>query len=164
VPLNFHYETVDDLLQKLNRERDRVFEAVKRENTTEMCDFFFNFCITAHSLRDWMKKTDGFDSSTHDIHEICNEYPALEACRDIANSHKHFDFETERKTPNVTITTSKMVDVYQREDGHIHLTPPRDNVDIGVILSDCEILGLWEFMGNVVNAWDTIIGTHIVKA
>jgi hypothetical protein len=88
VSLNYFLNTPHDLLNKLERESTRVFDSVKTENKIDICVFFFNYCVTAHSIRDWIKKDPNFKFDKSEIHDICNKFPELEACRDIANSNK----------------------------------------------------------------------------
>lgn len=117
-----------------------------------MCDSFFDFCVTSHSLRDWIKKDKRFLFPKDDIHTICNKYAELKACRDIANSNKHFDFNSRRDTPAAYQTVTPMVDLFLNLNGKIS-TKERDNIDIAIILDDGNIVGLWEFMDNVLKTW-----------
>ena len=153
--LNYFLNNSHDLLSKLERERSRVFDAVKEENEVDMCDFFFNYCITAHSIRDWVIKDPNFKFAKSEIHCVCNKYPELEACRDIANSHKHFNFEY-KKTKSTFVSSSPVIDVFHSNQGKLSVSQPRGNIDIAIFLSNGAIVGLWEFMESVQKAWHYI--------
>jgi len=158
--LDYRFRTPDDLLAKLERERGRVFEGVKAEDDVGIADHFFNFCVTAHALRDWVSKSEEFRARGDDVHAVCNRFPVLKACRDIANSHKHFDFAKTRDTLAVFATTTKMVDVYQHvRTGEVHIAPPRDNADLCVLLGDGNAPGLWEFMSDTMKAWQQVLAS-----
>jgi len=150
--LSFKFKSPEDVYGKIGRDRVRVFEALKNEDEISMCDSFFDFCVTSHSLRDWIKNDKRFSFSKDDIHTICNNYSELKACRDIANSHKHFDFNASRDTLAAYQTVTPMVDLFLNRNGKIS-TKERDNIDIAIILDDGNILGLWEFMDNVLDTW-----------
>ena len=155
--LQYRFHRPEDLLDKLDRERGRVWEAVKSENEIEMCDAFLNFAVTAHSLRDWVINNTRCKTSRSRVHEICNQSTLLKACRDIANSHKHFDF-TPRDTQAVIPTKTEMVDVYQNEGTRtLHVAPPRDNIDLGILLEDGQFMGLWEFLDGCVKKWRSLL-------
>ncbi|MBE0378318.1 hypothetical protein [Pseudoalteromonas prydzensis] len=74
-----------DLLLKMFREGRRTHLSEREE---DVADHFLNFCITAHSLRDWCIKEKSIPQQS--LHDYCNKSIYLEHCRDIANSSKHF--------------------------------------------------------------------------
>ncbi len=69
------YGYINNLLgsRRLERESYRTLHAAARSQKEAMCDHFFNFCITAHALRDWLKKAPTYDTKT-DIHKKCNTF------------------------------------------------------------------------------------------
>lgn len=82
------YKEPKDVLFKLLREGWRTWIA---DNFVEKSDHFFNYCITAHSLRDWCIKY--FTLSGEDVtkfHTEINLIDYMAESRDIANSSKHF--------------------------------------------------------------------------
>lgn len=151
--LSFKFQIPEDVYGKIERDRSRVFEALKNEDEISMCDSFFDFCVTSHSLRDWIKKDMRFIFPEGDIHSICNQFSELKACRDIANSNKHFDFNTKRDTQAAYQTVTPMVDIFLNSRNGKISTKERDNIDIVVLLDDGNIMGLWEFMDNVLKIW-----------
>lgn len=72
-----------DLLEKLNREKSKVLNS---KDSQEVMDNFFNFIITAYSIKDWIKKEFGSLNEK----KIYDEYPELGICQDTANASKHF--------------------------------------------------------------------------
>lgn len=84
-------QSPNDLLLKLCRESINVYNSKKDQ---EVLDRFFNFCITAHSLRDWVIKSSGLGESV--VHNYCNKFDSLRMCRDIANANKHFGLRPEK--------------------------------------------------------------------
>jgi len=82
-----------DMLLKLIREGNRIIFEDDYENIS---DHFFNFSVTAHSLRDWCIKYQGLQSNKKALHTKWDNEPFLAVAKDIANSVKHFgvDFYT----------------------------------------------------------------------
>jgi hypothetical protein len=80
-----------DMLLKLIREGNRsIFE----DERLELTDHFFNFSVTAHSLRDWCIK---FQKMTKTQKVLCQSAWDSERClviaKDVANSVKHFGID-----------------------------------------------------------------------
>lgn len=160
--LRFHYIGPADLLNKLERERYRTFHAAAQLKKEAMCDHFFNFCITAHALRDWIKRAPTY-SSDIDIHDKCNAFPELEACRDIANSNKHFDFnEPKKKTKGAIVGGSSVVDVYEKENGELVATEPRESIEISIVIEGEPIRESHQFMDRVIKIWQSILNEYSI--
>lgn len=159
--LRYHYIGPADLLNKLERERYRTFHAAAEIRKEAMCDHFFNFCVTAHALRDWLKSDKRFPDGV-DIHAKCNVYPELEACRDIANSNKHFNYEPRPKTKGAVVGGSKVVDVYEKPDGELHVTEPRESIEISVVIEGEPIRESHEFMDRVIKIWLSILQEYSI--
>jgi hypothetical protein len=160
--LRFHYIGPADLLNKLERERYRTFHSAADLQKEAMCDHFFNFCVTAHALRDWFKKTPDFPIDL-DIHKKCNIYPELEACRDIANSNKHFNFEPKPKTKGAIIGVSKVVDVFENENGDLKVTEPRGSIEMFIEIEGEPIRESHEFMDKVIEIWRSILDEFSIQ-
>jgi hypothetical protein len=140
-----------DLYHKLERERYRVFHA---ENPISKADHFYNFCITAHSFRDYFfSHFEIIDRQARDPYHIrWNESSAIRAARDIANSTKHFVLRNSPATQSVDSSNSMVVEIYENEVGKI--TPmPKFVEDYEVIFNDGEKLLTYEFMENVLSFW-----------
>ncbi len=124
-------------------------------------DHFFNFCVTAHALRDWIKKIPDFPADLN-IHEKCNKFPELEACRDIANSNKHFNFEPKPKTKSAVIGGSKVIKVYENANGEIKATEPIESIEISIVIEGEPIRESHEFMDRVIKIWKSILNEFSV--
>lgn len=73
-----------DLFGKVGRDR----AAVERHVTP---DAMFNFVVTAHALRDWVKQDPTISSHAKKAAEEMTESNEwLRACKDLANGNKHF--------------------------------------------------------------------------
>lgn len=153
--LSYKFNSSAELLEKLKRDQRRVIQALQADNEIEMCDFLFDFVITSHSLRDWIRKDSRYQRPHNEIHEVCNQYPVLEACRDLANSHKHFDFTTQKPTRSAHKAMLPMFDFYFDDNGHMS-AEEHDYPTIAVLLSNGNTVGLCEFMDMVMKAWNTI--------
>lgn len=165
--LLYKYDSSETLFEKLRRDRNRLWQAIKDENEIDICDHFFDFCVTAHSLRHWVIKENSCTLSEAAVHNACNSYTVLQICRDIANAIKHFGLDQERernkKTYAVFVSTSPMVDVYENmQTGSISFIK-RDNLDIAIMSQDGAITGAWEFTDGVEKAWSEIFARFGIK-
>lgn len=165
--LLYKYTSIEALFEKLQRDRNRVRKAIQNEDETDLCDHFFNFCVTAHALRDWVIKSKSSLRSANAVHDACNSYQVLQMCRDIANANKHFklgkDQEKNKKTYSVFIFSTPVFDIYEdMNDGSISPIK-RENLDIGIMGDDGVIYGTWEFADKVVEAWEDFFKKYGVK-
>ncbi|NAW61091.1 hypothetical protein CAG58_03820 [Vibrio sp. V31_P5A7T61] len=95
-----------DMLLKLIREGNRITFEEDPENLT---DHFFNFSVTAHSIRDWCIKYQGQQAIKKKLDQQWDKEPFLAIAKDIANSVKHFGIdryqpqlkESETQTTNI---------------------------------------------------------------
>lgn len=154
--LRYFYISPADLLNKLEREFNRTFHAAADFRKEEMCDHFFNFCVTAHALRDWVKKHPNFPAEL-DVHEKCNKFPELAACRDIANSNKHFNFEPTRVAKGAVISRSNVVDVYEDKNGDLQVADPRESIEISIVIEGEPIQESHQFMKRVIDTWSGLL-------
>ena len=162
--LLFKFQSPKELLHKIERDKKRVFNALQNKKTTEICDSFFDFVLTAHSLRDWLRKYKKVTKK--EINDICDNYSELEVCRDIANANKHFglnqDSEKIKKTFSVFVGSSPMFEIYENDLGKL-LRVKKDYPDILIINENGSIMGLWEFMENVTKSWNQIFKGYAVS-
>lgn len=79
-----------DMLLKLIREGNRI---IFEEDPLELSDHFFNFSVTAHSLRDWCLKFQNIQSQKKQANEAWDKHLFLVVAKDIANSVKHFGID-----------------------------------------------------------------------
>jgi hypothetical protein len=121
-----------------------------------MYDHLFNFAVTAQALRDWVRKHPKVSMNKSAFDALCNKERVLEACRDIANAHKHFDFKQLRKTKTARQKYSMMRPVFQNGDGKMIVAPAKRQPDIEIIIGNGCSVRLQEFTYDVIEAWRRI--------
>lgn len=150
------------LYRKLQREAYRAFHS---NRPTHKADHFFNFCVTAHSMRDYCLEHLGKVNTAekHPFHDLWNKEPALIAAKEIANSSKHFVLRTPGSvaikmpaTKGVKTGRAKYVDVYQRSDGEL-LAVPVTRTEVNIELSDGNNLPLYQFTDTILRYWKTYL-------
>ena len=152
-------DSVEALVQKLERELVRAFH---HRNQTHKADHFYNFCITAHSLKDYflerIGKADRTSRQRFETVWAANRF--LVAVADIANSAKHFQLRDRRtgapkvaKTRSVKRGAYSGVDIYLDAEGNFHSVKRVGIPTITVTLEDGMKFELYEFMDTVVKYW-----------
>lgn len=146
------------LYRKLERESYHAFHAV---SPVHKSDHFFNFCVTAHSMRDFCLEYLGKvkDIDKKPFHDQWNKEPILVAAGEVANSSKHFVLRARKtkaikvpSTKGVRIGRAKYMNVYQRSDGQFHLEPTI-RAEVRIELSDGTVLPLYSFTNTVLEYW-----------
>lgn len=94
---NNNLNTPVAMFEKCVREARRSY--LSKEHFQSV-DSFYNFAITAHSLRDWLIKM-GIDKSL--VHDKFNSYDLLVYCKDIANGIKHFGLDNKKVSSVVSV-------------------------------------------------------------
>jgi hypothetical protein len=163
--------TVEALFRKLERESYRAYHA---HSKIHKADHFFNFCVTAHGMRDYLLEHLG-KVTPQDKTPFYKQWEAnsiLVAVSEIANSSKHFCLRDSKtnlpkriKTRRVTLRKSKFIDVYVNSEGDLKLVERLGN-DIAVTLSDGSYFELHAFTGEVLKYWKATLlshGIHISK-
>jgi hypothetical protein len=91
------------LYRKLERESYRAYHASSKINKS---DHFLNFCVTAHSLRDYMREDLGLFTTEEKkpLNEAWESDPLLVAVAEIANLSKQFRLRRRDGTPKVLRT------------------------------------------------------------
>ncbi len=87
---NYGFDNAKDLLEKLKRDRASLNLAINEQNKGLIIDSVFNFAVTGHSIKDWLK--NGYYSSKKDkkaVEEYINDTPMLRLCADLCNGSKH---------------------------------------------------------------------------
>lgn len=154
--INIYIEP-QDILVKVLREGRRTWLA---EDPTEKCDHFFNFCVTAHSLRDWcIKYLKIADTSSFHIEMNKNIY--FEVCRDIANSSKHFGLDESKSTVNNAKSIKSKLTLLDGTDNPANIV---EREDILITLSEGPPLELFEFLLNVIDGWKETLKTKSIPA
>ena len=143
------------LFGKLEREAYRSFHA---KTPLHKADHFFNFCITAASMRDYvlehLQKISSQDAKPY--YDSWAKVPALVGAAEIANSAKHFVLREKRtghtktvQTRGVGTTKAGFIDVYASPDGDVKLVETWRS-EITVTLSDGQVLQLYKFTEEVL--------------
>lgn len=151
-------ESIEALYRKLERESYRTYHSAHR---LQKADFFFNFCITAHSMRDYFLRRQGITArkDSDRYHELWNKNHFLVAVRDIANTSKHFTLGRPPKTRGVRLGRSSFADIYVSSSGSLSVAR-RTAPDITVTLSDDRRYPLHEFLREVLGFWRTYLAQH----
>ena len=139
------------LYRKLERERYRAFH---HRNRLHKADHFYNFCVTAHAMRDYYIKETGTPKS--EFHERLNRVRVLVAVRDIANSSKHFKLDNAPPTKRVRPGKSELLDVYLDDRGEVVLNSVAVP-EYFVTLADGTRYDLCAFMESVLHVWRVIL-------
>lgn len=163
-------DSVRALYRKLERE---AYRAIHAKTANHKADHFFNFCVTAHAMRDFYLEEKGILQNSKPaqvLHTTWNAEPLLVAAKEIANLSKHFqlrDRKTKAPTPSKTRRLvrrqGEMVDVNINPAGDIELIP-RPSPEIRLTLSDGTRHDLWEFVVDVTEFWREFLKTNGVRA
>ncbi|WP_237465593.1 hypothetical protein [Vibrio stylophorae] len=130
---------------KLCRESLSVYAS---KNEQEVVDCFFNFCVTAHSLRDWCIKVSS--ATSQDFHDYCNTFDTLEMCRDIANSSKHFGLDGSRASTVSEIDEKELKYVpFGTNDSEGGVIKP----SLEIVTDEGQIVNLKDFLNDTVESW-----------
>ena len=91
-------DSLEAMFRKLERELVRTFH---HHNLTHKADHFYNFCITAHSVRDYFLERLGKITRAHrkPFNDTWSKNPVLVAVADIANTAKHFQLRHPNGSP-----------------------------------------------------------------
>ena len=160
------FDRPNDLLIKLLREGSRLrFET----DDNNRIDHFFNFSVTAHSLRDWCAEAlclnsskTGVEKLKNTIDKSCNEITALLVARDIANSVKHFKIrQYSPKVANAQKSTAeqkifeftKYSNTLIIDDDNFKLDNLVVTPSIDIIFNDQSKIGLDQFIIDTISYW-----------
>jgi hypothetical protein len=151
-------ESVNALWRKAEREAYRSLHASSK---THKADHFFNFCVTAHSLRDYFFEKGGLHgkAAREPFYNHWAAEPLLVAVAEIANLSKHFQLRDGRtklaigaRTRRIAHQPTTRVDVHIAATGEISLIP-RPARDIVVTTGDGSHHDLWRFQIDVLDYW-----------
>lgn len=140
-----------EALHKLERESHRAFH---HKNYTHKSDHFYNFCITALSIKDYVFSHLGIEKA-EDKQPYYDEWASincLRAATEIANSSKHSILNNTPKTKGVEQTTSTVINVYINDAGDIKEVP-EEAPDYVITLPDKKTILLFEFGREVIEYW-----------
>lgn len=148
------YKQPQDLVFKLLREGRRTWLASDPQNK---CDHFFNYCVTAHALRDWCAKhLQLSEADKSAFHEEMNSIKYFPECRDIANSSKHFGLDS--KAACVSVASPKESEfAIISGDGNADERGLVKRQDISIALADGTQIDLFGFLHNAANSWIEVL-------
>jgi hypothetical protein len=163
--LTHPFETVGKVWRKMEREAYRAYHASARTHTA---DHFFNFCVTAHSMRDCFCEAVGAVTKKEKApyHDVWNREEILVAVREVANLTKHFQLrdpwtgaKKKPQTRGLRQQRSSYVDIYRHKDGR-YFVKPSARPDVQVRLSDGDWWPLHDFTGAVLVCWRQFLRNH----
>ena len=164
MPLSARLTSPQALYRKLERESYRAFHA---KTPLHKADHFFNFCVTAASMRDYtlehLSKLSRADQQPY--YDIWAKVPALAAAAEIANSSKHFvlrdpgtGLPRNVKTRAVRMTKAAFTDIYANTAGELKAVRSH-RTEVSVTLSDGKILELYAFTDEVLKYWQSYLAS-----
>ncbi|MEL4293667.1 hypothetical protein [Shewanella xiamenensis] len=147
-----------ELLHKLYREGRR---ANLSNNEIDILDSVFNFCVTGHSLRDWIiKYLQLTELQKTQFHNDCNLNDYLKYCRDIANSSKHFGLDFSRQSTVSSVNTEEVEFGYIDYQGNKIQGLKTNRLSAKVEITHNNSLHLIMFAHFVAEAYKEIFKTH----
>ena len=156
------------LYRKLEREAYRAYHA---DTAMHKADHFFNFCVTASSMRDYVFEHMNLISAAQKQpnYQIWSQIPSLLTAAEIANLSKHFTLRDKKtgqtakpKTKSVRFKKSVFFDIYTNEIGDIKWVENLKS-DVKITLSDGQVLGLYEFTRDVLQYWKSYLSSIGLK-
>ncbi|MDE3021720.1 MAG: hypothetical protein KGI54_07645 [Pseudomonadota bacterium] len=157
--------SIKSLFWKLERESYCAYHA---HSKIHKADHFFNFCVTAHSLRDYILEHLGKVTAQEKeaFHNLWSAMPLLHTVGEIANSFKHFRLQEPKahqlksiETKHVGLKKSKFIDIYENSTGDIKFVEILGN-DIAVTLSDGQRFELYAFTHEALTFWKSELQEH----
>lgn len=150
-------ESIGSVWRKAEREAYRSLHA---KSKTHKADHFFNFCITAHSLRDFFFENRSLLGAAREpYYARWSTDPLLVAVADIANLSKHFQLRDGKTKQPRTVKTRRVAhraetrfDVFIAPRGDISLIPSPSR-NIIVTTGDGSHHELWAFQIDVLDYW-----------
>ncbi|MCK8103008.1 hypothetical protein [Pseudoalteromonas sp. 2CM36K] len=145
------YTSPSDLFMKLLREGTRTWRASDIANKS---DHLFNFCVTSISLRDWCisyLKLTGKDKN--DFSEMHSKILPLKYCGDIANSSKHFEVQSDRKSPVTGVIGNVETSIPMFADGKLRHDLAIETLSFEICTDDGKAKDLMLLLFEVCTEW-----------
>lgn len=168
MPLSRRLDSPAALYRKLEREAYRAYHA---KTPLQKSDHFYNFCVTASSMRDYCHEHAGrlTKPQRKQQESIWWQQPLLAATFEIANSTKHFVLREQNsgapkmhQTKTVRSKNSGFVEIYLSKSGEVKTVPVR-KPDVSVTLSDGKRYDLYQFTREVLAYWGSYLVTQGIK-
>jgi hypothetical protein len=160
--------SLEALYRKLERE---MYRSYHQRDAIHKADHFFNFCVTAHSMRDYfLERLGKIEKSDRQPYEDqWAKESLLVAAADIANSTKHFVLRSPRTLAPRTVATKRVglrknefVDIYMNGRGEIR-TVQTLAPDMTITVSDGQKYDLYKFMIDVLGYWHSYLASHNIQ-
>lgn len=158
--LNPNLTSPIQVLHKLERERYRTFHD---HNYVHKSDHFYNFCITAQSVKDYVLE--------HlDKHKKAEKKPyrdewdavdCLNAAAEIANTSKHYILRKEPETKSLEASSSIIINVIVT-DKRVN-TIEENAPDYKIVMSNGNEIYLYQFMQEVIEYWKNYLQSIGIK-
>lgn len=168
MPLTARLDSPAALYRKLEREAYRAYHA---PTPLAKADHFYNFCVTASSMRDYcLEKVGATTRASRKPYEaIWWQEPLLVAAIEIGNSTKHFVLRDRKtgapraiQTKTTRMKKSKFINVFADRAGTLNLAEAQ-KAEVSVTLSDDTRLELHEFTHSLLNYWKKYLASIGVK-
>ena len=167
MPLTAQLNSPAALYRKLEREAYRAFHGA---TPLEKTDHFFNFCITASSMRDFCLEHQGLHTKDQrkPAQAAWHRVPLLVAAIEIGNSSKHFVLRDNAGAKKAIATRSarmkkaQVFNIYLNRVGD-HKVVAGTRTEISVTLSDGVSLELYQFTKELLEYWRQYLVTIGVK-
>ena len=167
--LNPSLDSFGALYRKMGRE---LYRAYHERNRIHKADHFYNFCITAHAMRDYFFEHQGLieKAAQQPYNDIWKENDFLVAVSDIANTAKHFTLRESNKGRAPKLVKTKKLhqnqgdfaDFYKSEDGDLYVEKVRAT-NVVVTLADGQEYDLYSFTREVENYWRTFLKSESIN-
>ena len=160
-------KSIEDLFGKLEREAHRAWRADEEigvEQAISQTDHFYNFCMTAHAMKDYFFEAIKVveDADKQPYREKWNKDKILLAATEIANASKHFILR-DRKTGDLKGVKTNNVEPTTREAEVFQLTVSDEKIafqeksvtkpDLIIELENGEKWDLWNFKAHIIDYW-----------
>jgi hypothetical protein len=164
MPLTARLSSPLALYRKLEREAYRAFHA---RTPLHKADHFFNFCVTAASMRDYTLEHLGklVSAQQQTYYQQWANVPALVAAAEIANSAKHFVLRDKStgvlkspKTRTMRLKRSEFINIYSDSAGNA-IGVKVDRTEVSVTLSDGKVIELYAFTEEILKYWKAFLKT-----
>lgn len=152
-----------EVMHKMEREAYRSFH---QQHIIHKADHFYNFCITALSMKDsileHLKKNTQTEQEPY--YKEWSSQPCIIAAKEIANTAKHFVLKKinkktrkreiiEARTKGVNPSSTCIVNFYEDDTGKIYKDYDNNYPDYKIILDSGKELTLHEFTTSVMDYW-----------
>lgn len=154
-----------DMYGKMVREGSRAAMAI---DDTARIDHFYNFCISALSVRDHMYEYLGVIEK-RDKELLMQKWGGsilVQSAYDIANSAKHFILrhpktKQERKSNTTQVVTQPAKLTFSSPDAHGHVKNQEVKImDVVVHLNDGKNFSMFEFVLGVCAYWEGVLSSE----